>query len=148
MMTTPSDTEVFTYSFPIQIRWADLDALAHVNNATYLTYFEIARGQYIQTICPDWNWTKDMFLIASARVNFEKELTMNAQKTSVEVRISKLGRKSFDLTYRVVSQHSTQKIIHAQGTTTQVMFDLKLRQTIEIPQWIRTIFTQEIQPMT
>jgi len=28
---------------PLQIRWRDLDALGHVNNAVYVTYFEQAR---------------------------------------------------------------------------------------------------------
>ena len=34
----------------IQIRWRDLDALGHVNNAVYLTYFELARLAYIRTL--------------------------------------------------------------------------------------------------
>ncbi len=35
---------------PIQIRWRDLDALGHVNNAVYLTYFELARLAYIRAL--------------------------------------------------------------------------------------------------
>ena len=35
---------------PIQIRWRDLDALGHVNNAVYLTYFELARLAYIRAV--------------------------------------------------------------------------------------------------
>ena len=34
----------------IQIRWRDLDALGHVNNAVYLTYFELARLAYIRAV--------------------------------------------------------------------------------------------------
>ena len=34
----------------IQIRWRDLDALGHVNNAVYLTYFELARLAYVRTL--------------------------------------------------------------------------------------------------
>ena len=34
----------------IQIRWRDLDALGHVNNAVYLTYFELARLTYIRAL--------------------------------------------------------------------------------------------------
>ena len=34
----------------IQIRWRDLDALGHINNAVYLSYFELARLAYIRTL--------------------------------------------------------------------------------------------------
>ena len=34
----------------IQIRWRDLDALGHVNNAVHLTYFELARLAYVRAL--------------------------------------------------------------------------------------------------
>ena len=37
----------------IQIRWRDLDALGHVNNAVYLTYFELARLAYVRALLGD-----------------------------------------------------------------------------------------------
>ena len=36
----------FRYQHPIEIRFVDTDALGHVNNAVYLSYFEMARGGY------------------------------------------------------------------------------------------------------
>jgi acyl-CoA thioester hydrolase len=36
----------FKFSTHIEVRFRDLDALGHVNNAVYLTYFEIARLHY------------------------------------------------------------------------------------------------------
>jgi acyl-CoA thioester hydrolase len=33
----------YPFVCPIQVRWRDLDAFAHVNNATFATYVEIAR---------------------------------------------------------------------------------------------------------
>jgi acyl-CoA thioester hydrolase len=35
----------FPFSIPIQVRWRDLDAFAHVNNATFATYLEMARAE-------------------------------------------------------------------------------------------------------
>lgn len=37
--------ESFPFSCPIQIRWRDLDAFAHVNNATFASYLEMARSE-------------------------------------------------------------------------------------------------------
>jgi len=143
-MENTVDINSFIHSFPIQVRWADLDLLGHVNNASYLTYFEIARGRYIQTICPDWNWTQDMFLIANANVEFKKELRMTDYNISVRTKIVKIGQKSFVIEYIIVSGQNQQYTIHASGYTTQVMFDMQERKTIEIPNWIRKILTEQL----
>ena len=36
----------FRFTTSLEIRFRDLDALGHVNNAVYLTYFEIVRTRY------------------------------------------------------------------------------------------------------
>ncbi len=123
----------FNFSLPIQMRWNDLDALGHVNNSIYVTYFEIARGQFMLKACPDWNWTKDMFLIANVNVDFRKELLLTSVDTRVHVRTIKIGSKSFTLEYQITSKKGDDLIVHATGTTTQIMFDMKLKTTIEIP---------------
>src|SRR5438876_3799298 len=41
--------------FPVQIRFRDLDPLAHVNNTVYFTYFEEARSYYFNQLQP---WLK------------------------------------------------------------------------------------------
>lgn len=127
----------YNFSCPIQIRWSDLDPLGHVNNATFVTYFEIARGRFMIEACPDWNWKKDMFLIGNVNVDFRKEMTLYAQNAAVQIRTTKLGTKSFVLEYQITSIKNGETIIHATGTTTQVMFDMKTRSTITLPNWVR-----------
>lgn len=87
--------------------------------------------------CPKWDWTKDMFLIGNVNVNFHKEMLLTSTKPRVYVRTSKLGTKSFKLEYAVVSDKENETIVHATGTTTQIMFDMKTRSTMEIPDWVR-----------
>jgi acyl-CoA thioester hydrolase len=36
----------FRFNYPIEVRFSDTDAMGHVNNAVYLTYFEQARLAY------------------------------------------------------------------------------------------------------
>lgn len=127
----------FNFSQPIQMRWNDLDPLGHLNNSLHVTYFEIARGRFMINACPKWDWTKDMFLIGNVNVNFHKEMLLTSTKPIVYVRTSKLGTKSFELEYAVVSDKENETIVHATGTTTQIMFDMKTRSTMEIPDWVR-----------
>lgn len=129
--------ENFNFSYPIQMRWNDMDALGHVNNGLYVTYFEMARGHYMPTACKGWDWHKHMFLIGSVQVDFLRELKLTDQNTRVHVRTSKLGGKSFVLEYLITSEKNSELFIHATGSTVQVMFDMTTRTTIEIPDWVR-----------
>lgn len=131
------DNIIFNFQTPIQMRWKDMDAMGHVNNATYLTYFEIARSYYIMDVCPDWNWKNDMFLIANINVDYLKELTLTDTKLNVHVRTIHIGNKSFVLEYLLSSGIEESLKIHAKGTSTQIMFDMKTRSSMPIPQWVR-----------
>ncbi len=131
------DLSQFKFKYPIQMRWKDMDALGHVNNAVYITYFEVARGYYMMEAAPGWDWHKHMFLIANVEVAYQKELRLSASKAEVWMRTSKIGNKSFELEYVVVSEVKGQTVVHASGTTVQVMFDLQTKKTTEIHNWVR-----------
>lgn len=132
----------FNFSFPIQMRWNDADALGHVNNAVYVTYFEAARGLYMMKACPQWDWQQNMFLIGNVNVNFQKELLLTSQNVQVHVRTSKIGTKSFVFEYAITSDKKGETVIHATGSTTQIMFDMQSRKTVEVPDWVRESLTE------
>ncbi|MCD8528454.1 MAG: thioesterase family protein [Chitinophagales bacterium] len=115
----------FHFKFPLQMRWNDLDALGHVNNAIFVTYFEVARGMYMPTACKNWDWTKDMFLIGNIQADFHKELLLTAQQAEVWMRTAKMGTKSFVLEYAIVSQKNGEKCTtcHRQHYTNNVRYE-------------------------
>lgn len=133
--------EGFKFSKELQLRWNDMDALGHVNNAIFITYFETARGYYMMEACPGWDWRKHMFVIANVHVDFKKEMVLLDQKPTVWMRTSKLGKKSFTLEYVITSEKNGVQVIHAKGTTTQIMFDMRQRTTIEIEPWMKENLT-------
>lgn len=137
LITCKMEYPQFKFLYPIQMRWSDLDALGHVNNAKYLTYFEVARSRYVMDVYPRWNWMENMFLIANINVDFHQELKLNAQNVLVGVRLSKIGTKSFVLNYGIFSEDEGKIILHASATSTQVMIDMAERKTIPIPEWMR-----------
>jgi len=128
----------FTFEQEIQVRWSDLDPLGHVNNAVFVTYFEVARGFYMMNASPRWNWKTDMFLIGNVQVNFLKELTLFTINPRVKMRTKQIGNKSFVLEYVVISTSlNGEDLIHASGETTQIMFDMKNKKTIEVQDWLK-----------
>jgi acyl-CoA thioester hydrolase len=132
-----TDLSSYPFNHPIQIRWKDLDALGHVNNAVFITYFELARGHFMPTVCPGWDWHKHMFLIANVQVDFKKEVRLTTPNTKVYMRPTKIGSKSFVLEYVLMSEHDGEQSIHAIGSTVQVMFDMKSRKTIPVADWVK-----------
>lgn len=132
------EKNTFKFSMDIPTRWNDLDALGHVNNIYYFEYFQIARGYYMPTVCKQWDWNKDMFVIAHIECDYMKELTLRSKKPTIHVRVSSLSNKSFEMEYMVTSTGKDgEMVLHAKGKSVQVMVDIVAKKSMEIPQWLR-----------
>lgn len=132
------DLNNFKFSFPLNIRWNDLDPLNHVNNVYYFEYFQIGRAQYMPAISKQWDWTKNMFVIAHIECDYFKELKFTAVKPSIKIRTSSVGTKSFIIEYLITSiEKDGSEFVHAKGKSTQVLIDMSRGKSIEIPDWLR-----------
>ena len=95
----------------IQIRWRDLDALGHVNNAVYLTYFELARLAYIRALLgadapidPRTLLPADFqFILAEVTCHYRSPATLGDQLAAT-IWVSQVGRKSFVFEYRITTR--------------------------------------------
>lgn len=47
-MTETDFKKNYQHALPVVVAWSDMDALAHVNNATYFTYMESARIDFLE----------------------------------------------------------------------------------------------------
>lgn len=124
--------EPFKFSTSIQLRWKDIDQFGHVNNANYLTFFEVARYYYCLEV-NQWNWDSDKFIIASAQIDYLRPLFYPGD-IKVYLRISDIGEKSFSFYYAITFLKNGVEKLSATGKTTQVMYDLKHQKTIPIPE--------------
>ena len=90
---------------PVDVRWGDMDAYGHVNNARYFTYCESARIRYFEAVeleasraGRDSSADQEGPAVVSATCNFRRQVHYPA-KLEVGARASKVGRSSFDLEY-------------------------------------------------
>lgn len=119
---------------PIQLRFADTDALGHINNANYLSYFEMARVVYFNEILGDViDWKSKGIILARSEVDYRIPLFLN-DKPVVKVRCSKLGNKSFIMSYRVEENDK----LYAEGQTVMVCFDYIENKPISMPEEWKT----------
>ena len=80
-----------------RVRFRDLDAMGHVNNAVFLTYIESARFAFLEHVGAT---TRDSMPIIVARIEIDfREPVGLGDEVDVEVRASRFGEKSFDLDY-------------------------------------------------
>ena len=77
----------------IEIRWRDLDAYGHVNNAVYLNFLEEARDAWVQRTLGGITDTWD-FVLARVAIDFRAELTQDDGAILVRCRLDSLGRAS------------------------------------------------------
>jgi acyl-CoA thioester hydrolase len=132
--------ETFHCSTPVKIRFRDLDAFGHVNNAVYFTFMELARVEYFAQIglLKAGEFPSPFFIIAEAACQFKAPIDMETALI-VQVRVSRLGNSSFDMEYRLVDEMSGAVL--ATGRTVQVTFDYHANRSVPLPDEWRAAIT-------
>ena len=133
-------TKDFHFIKTIESRWRDMDAIRHINNATYLNYFETTRVEYLSTLGFDLiRWESDSSVIlASMKIDYLKQSTYPSIY-EIGCRITRLGTKRFDILSVSFDSESGFRIV--AGIFTLVTFDYKTQQTIPISDAIKNSYS-------
>ena len=78
----------------IEIRWRDVDAYRHVNNAVYLTYLEEARDAWVEKVLGAVSENTWDFVLARVAIDYEAELRLDDEAVVVACRLESIGRSS------------------------------------------------------
>ena len=96
----------FAHRREIQVRFADTDAMGHVNNAVYLTYCEIARIAYWTDVTGEpvrlGTAGAESLILAEARISYRAP-AFHGETVTVESRAIRIGRSSFSLEHRLTA---------------------------------------------
>jgi acyl-CoA thioester hydrolase len=130
----------YKHFIPIQIRFADIDRLNHVNNACYLNYFELGRVHYFNHVFKDKiNWSEKGFVLARTEVDHLEPLFLN-DEVYCFTKVIKTGTKSLTLKNSVVKKEKGQFVECASGIGILVAMDYQKKESIELPaEWISLI---------
>ena len=75
----------------IPIRWRDVDAYGHVNNAVFLNYLEEARDRLVDSLFGDRAWD---FVVARVAIDYRSELNQGDREAVVQCRVTGFGTSS------------------------------------------------------
>lgn len=132
---------------PIPIRFRDLDAMAHVNNAVYFTFAEQGRIDYFQRVIGKrHNWKAFGVLIVHSEIDYLYPIVLE-DRVECGIEVVKIGKKSLTVQFEMVIRKENQEdIIAARGQNVLVCHNHVTSETALVPtDWITKIKAFENQ---
>ncbi len=134
------------FTIPVEIRFRDLDAMGHVNHAVFITYFEEGRKAFFQNFFDVGDSSVFNFIMAHVRCDYLKPIKLSHRRVTLQMRVSKMGNKSFDLEYRLTDQ-TDPSIIFATGASVQVCFDYRDNKSVRMSEKMRAKLSEYTDPI-
>ncbi|MGY5122127.1 acyl-CoA thioesterase [Streptomyces sp. 900105755] len=98
------------------LRWSDMDAYGHVNNAVFIRYLEEARIDFL--FRPDKEF-KQGSVVARHEIDYKRQLVHRHHPVDVELWITEIRAASFTITYEV----KDDDLVYVRASTVVVPFD-------------------------
>lgn len=92
----------YPFSCSIQVRWRDLDAFGHVNNAAFASYLEVARTEVWSRLFGGRSAMEIPFFVHRLEIEYRRPVTLDDEVT-VWLRVGELRGASFFFEYVVAA---------------------------------------------
>ncbi len=130
----------FEFNTSIEIRFADLDAYGHVNNAVFFTYLETARIKLFQQRFGSFLESGLLFLVVRAECDYRLPIELD-DSLQISISVDQIKRTSFNFSYRL---HNGDGNLFAEAKTVMVSYDPKRKKPVSIPTQLKDILDGEI----
>jgi acyl-CoA thioester hydrolase len=109
------------------VRWDDIDAFGHVNNAKYLVFAQEARfhWSFVQFEGKDEQPSIVEMVVARAEVDFIEPIYEGGRFVDVHLWVDKIGTSSFGMVYEI----SDNGVLFARVKSVQVMVSLETKKS-------------------
>jgi acyl-CoA thioester hydrolase len=129
-MTTP-----FPLTLAVAVQWSEMDALGHVNNARFFTWFESARIALFQRIGVRTDGPSATGpILATTTCDFLRAVVYPAT-VRVGVRVSRIGETSITMEYEITDDALGH--VYARGTSVAVLVDYTTMAKVRVPDDVR-----------
>ena len=115
------------------VRWDDIDAFGHVNNAKYLTYIQEARFL--------WSPLVEM-VVAKAEVDYLVPIYVGGRFYDITLWVEQIGNSSFTLGYEVIGDNG---VVHAKVKTVQVAVSMETKKSRPLTDSERELLKQYLK---
>ena len=131
------DQKKLVFETHIAVRWGDMDAMGHVNNATYFRYMETARIDWFRSIgcVPDAHGEGPV--IVNAFCNFYRQFEY-PDEVLLKMYVSDPGRTTFE-SWATMEKVTEPGVVCAAGGATTIWVNFPQQKAVGLPDWIRAI---------
>jgi acyl-CoA thioester hydrolase len=133
--------EAFAFVHPIEVRFRDCDAMGHVNNSVYFTYFEQCRLLFWRKLTGEPN-PRTTIILAHAECDFRAPAHFG-DRLEVRTRVAAVGRSSVTMSYALVDLERDRTI--AEGTAVLVSYDYERRESRPLPEPTRALLDRVLR---
>lgn len=117
------------------VRWGDMDAFNHVNNAQYLRYLEEARVQWLASL-PGISLTDRIApVLVASNVNYRQPIEW-PNEIAIELFIGKIGNSSLTMSHRMLSS-TDASVLYSDGSVVMVWIDTRTGKSVPLPEAVR-----------
>ena len=121
------------FTCPVELRYGDVDAMNHVNNAVYVTFLELARLRLWQERIGFSGSARDIpIIVARVAVDYRSPVGLE-DRVVIGVGVKEVGRTSFTLAYRIEASGR----LAAEAETVQVLYDYARGKPIPVSDELR-----------
>ena len=128
------------FAVDLTVRFRDLDAMGHVNNAVFFTYFEEGRKSFFLAHRLESADHMFPFILAKIECEYLKPIQLTDQPR-LYMGLETVGTKSFIIYYRLADRRD-DSILYARGRSVLVTYDYAKATTIVIPEAYRSQLTR------
>jgi acyl-CoA thioester hydrolase len=123
----------------ISVRWGDMDAFNHVNNAQYLRYLEEARVQWLASI-PGMSLSGPVSpVLVASNVNYRRPIEW-PNEIAVELFVEKIGNSSLTMGHRMFSA-ADSTVLYSDGNVVMVWIDTQTGKSVRVPEAVKATAT-------
>ena len=121
----------FFHHTPIQIRFNDIDIMAHVNNSVYQNFFDLARTYYFEEVFQKKiNWKKQALVLAKITIEYINPIFLE-EKIEVLTKVHTLGNKSLQMVQKIINTETNE--VKAQNDAVLVAIGVEENKPISLP---------------
>ena len=119
----------------ISVRWRDMDAMGHVNNAKYVSFLEEARVRWLLGVEGVSLSDRIVPVVAATNVNYRVPIVW-PNDIVVELFVERLGNSSVTIGHRIVDQQDESKL-YSDGNVVVVWMDAQTGKSAPLPEAVR-----------
>jgi acyl-CoA thioester hydrolase len=127
----------FRHRTRLDVRFRDIDAFRHVNNASFFTYMEEARIRYLVEVLEVNAVERMPLILAAVKIDFQAPILFG-QEVEIGTAVDWIGRSSFSMSHRMIASPDDRLV--AEAETIMVAYDYAAEGPMPVPDAWRAAF--------